>query len=104
MKKLKSFDDYINEGVLPDWAQPSASSGNFEFPNVNYQEYRDRKQSMTNFQVGDEVRCEKPNTPCHDKSGKITSMEGSKYITFQTKDGETIEVEPQFLTKNIIEE
>lgn len=99
MKKLKSFDAYIAEGELPDWAKPSGDIGEMDFLAPNYQKYRDKKQSMTNFQVGDIVMCEKHAAACHGKTGKITSMEGARLITFQTAEGETFEIEPQYLRK-----
>lgn len=107
MKKLKSFDDYMAEGELPDWAKPSGDIGQMDFLATNFQDYRDKKQSMTNFQVGDVVMCEKHTATCHGKVGTITSMEGVRLITFQTVEGETFEIEPQYLRKvegqNIVE-
>jgi hypothetical protein len=54
MKKLKSYDEYINEGSLPEWAQPTSdlTSG---VRKDNYQDHQDPSQSMTRFTPGDRV-------------------------------------------------
>ncbi len=97
MKKFKTFDEFLTEGELPDWAQPSAHPGNMDFLFQNYTEYRDKKQAMSRFSVGDTVTCTKDGAKCMGMTGEIVSMESGKWISFRTPDGSTFEVEPEYL-------
>lgn len=53
MGKLKSYDEYINEGMLPEWARPTSDLKD----RTNLMAFRDDRQSMTRFSVGDKVKC-----------------------------------------------
>jgi hypothetical protein len=97
MKKLKSFDNFIAEGELPSWAKPEANPGNMDFLVPNYTEYRDKKQAMSRFSVGDTVSCTKDGAKCMGMTGEIVSMESGKWITFRVPDGSTYEIEPEYL-------
>lgn len=97
MKKIKTFDQFLTEGELPSWAQPEGSSGNMNFLVPNYSKYRNSKQAMSRFSVGDTVICTKDGAHCMGMTGEIVSMEGGRMITFRIPNGQTFEVEPEYL-------
>ena len=55
MKKLKTFDEYINEGMLPEWAKPNGDYSNRGWLSPNFESHMDARQSMTRFTVGDRI-------------------------------------------------
>ena len=77
-KKLKSFDEFMNEGVLPEWARPTSDLTTAVRKN-NFQDHQDPRQSKTRFTVGDKV-----TEVATGMTGVITSMgDGMNTITWK---------------------
>lgn len=82
MKKLKSFDEFMNEGVMPEWAKPT-SDLTAPVRKNNFKDHQDPKQSMTRFTVGDRVV-----EVASGLEGTITSMgDGMNTITWKCDAG-----------------
>jgi hypothetical protein len=97
MKKIKNFDEFINEGVMPDWAKPNGNYQNRGWLQPNYSKFQDVRQSMTRFTVGDKVvEVESGLT------GTITSMgDGLNTITWKCGSGDRHDSYPQELNKMV---
>ena len=78
---VKLFEEFesstLEESLMPDWAKPNAHSGSIGHAAVSnsYGDYEDRSQSMTNFSVGDKVRCIDPHAASYGKTGSIVAFE-----------------------------
>jgi len=91
---MKSFDEFMNEGVMPEWARPT-SDLTTAVRKDNYQEHQDPKQSMTRFTVGDRVVEVETGM-----QGVITSMgDGMNTITWTNVLGQRCDSYPQALDK-----
>jgi hypothetical protein len=77
IKLFEEFESDINEGILPQWAKPNAPVGAIGHAAVanSYATYEDRTQSMTNFTIGDKVRCIDPQAASYGKIGSIVAFE-----------------------------
>ena len=91
MGKLKSYNEFIAEGLLPDWAKPTSSLKD----ETNLLKYRDGKQSMTRFSVGDVV--ENVHTGI---IGEISSMgDGMNTLTIYDEAGARYDYKAEDLEK-----
>jgi len=91
-KTIKSFDEFMNEGVMPEWAKPTSdlTSG---VRKDNYQEHQDPSQSMTRFNIGDKIVEVETGV-----SGTITSMgDGLDTITWKCESGQRHDSYPKQL-------
>ena len=96
MKKLKSYDEYINEGSLPKWAQPTSDLTAIVRKD-NFQGFQDERQSMTRFTVGDRIVEVETGL-----QGIITSMgDGMNTITWKCESGDRHDSYAQELDKTI---
>ena len=96
MKKLKSFDEFMNEGVMPEWAKPTSDLTS-AVRKDNFQEHQDPKQSMTRFTVGDRIVEVESGL-----EGVITSMgDGMNTITWKCDAGMRHDSYPQELEKTL---
>jgi hypothetical protein len=78
MKKyIQLFEEFSGDGVMPLWARPNAPAGAIGHAAVanSYGDYMDRSQSMTNFSVGDRVRCVDSALECYGMDGEIVAFE-----------------------------
>jgi hypothetical protein len=118
---VKLFEDFaqtigsVDPGmsVLPNWAKPNAPVGAIGHAALenSFGEYTDRSQSMTNFSIGDKVRCIDPKAPSYGRVGSIVAFED---VTVRWKIDETdttvgidaleYRCHPQMLQKIIVEE
>ena len=118
---VKLFEDFAQTigsvepgmSVLPQWAKPNAPVGAIGHAAVanSYAAYEDRSQSMTNFSIGDKVRCIDPKAPSYGRIGSIVAFED---VTVRWKVDETDQTvgidaleyrcHPQNLQKVILEE
>jgi hypothetical protein len=118
---IKLFEEFVTDlgsvnpgmSVLPQWAKPNAPVGAIGHAALenSFGEYTDRAQSMTNFSVGDKVRCIDPKAPSYGKIGSIVAFED---VTVRWKVDETdtnvgidaleYRCHPQNLQKVILEE
>jgi hypothetical protein len=95
MKKIKSFDEFINEGVLPEWARPNGDYSDRKWLSPNFEQHMDPRQSMTRFTVGDRVVEVETGV-----EGIITSMgDGMNTITWKNDAGERVDSYAQELDK-----
>ena len=82
MKKLKKFDEWMNEGVLPDWVRPT-SDLTANVRGHNLLDHQDTRQSMTRFTEGDKIVELSTGV-----EGKISSMgDGMNTITWYCDGG-----------------
>ena len=74
---IKLFEDFTADCELPLWSKPNAPQGAIGHAAVSHSlgKYMDRSQSMTNFSVGDRVRCIDPVSSSCDLEGKIIAFE-----------------------------
>lgn len=76
---IKLFEEFTAQplGVMPDWAKPNAQVGSIGHAAVSnsYAAYEDDSQSMTNFSIGDKVRCIDPQAASYGKVGSIVAFE-----------------------------
>jgi len=94
MRKLKSFDEFMNEGVMPDWARPTSDLTAIVRKD-NFQGFQDERQSMTRFTVGDRITEIESGL-----EGIITSMgDGMNTITWKSDSGDRHDSYPQELDK-----
>ena len=113
IKLFEEFESEINEGILPGWARPHAPQGAIGHAALenSFSEYTDRSQSMTNFTIGDKVRCIDPQAPSYGRTGSIVAFED---VTVRWKvdntdttvgiDALEYRCHPQNLEKIIVEE
>lgn len=88
MGKLKNYDQFISEGILPEWTK-SPEVNNRE----NFGKYRDEEQSMARFVPGDRVRSK--YTPVF---GKVTSLgDGMNTVTVVDDFGHRHDFKPEDL-------
>jgi hypothetical protein len=93
-KKIKSFDEFMNEGSMPDWATPTSDLTAIVRKH-NYDGYQDERQSMTRFTVGDKIV-----EVASGLEGTITSMgDGANTITWKCGSGDRHDSYPQDLDK-----
>lgn len=113
IKLFEEFETEMNEGILPMWAQPNAPQGAIGHAALenSFGEYTDRSQSMTNFSVGDKVRCIDPKAASYGRIGSIVAFEDATVRWKVDNTDTTVGVDaleyrchPQNLQKVILEE
>jgi len=79
----------VEEGGLNDdsWMRPNSDYSNRKWLVSNYEMYQDIKQSMTRFQIGQEVRCVNPQHESNGLVGTIVSFEDTT-IRWEVKNSE----------------
>ena len=91
--KIKGYDDWLNEGDMPEWAQPNNSFANGKSMGPNFPEYTEEGQSMIGFVPGDRVTEINTNI-----SGNIISLgDGCNTIKWRCDIGKIRDTQPQGL-------
>lgn len=87
---VKLFEEFIQEGIMPEWTQPNAQVGSIGHAAVenSFGKHQDPTQSMTVFSVGDPVRCINPGKPEYGRIGKIVAFED---VTIRWRENNTDE-------------
>jgi len=70
------------------WMRPNGNYGDRNWLIPNYNEYQDIKQSMTRFQIGQDVKCVNANHESCGLTGKIIAFEDAT-IRWEVKNSET---------------
>lgn len=70
------------------WMRPNGNFSNREGLVHNFTDYQDIKQSMTRFQIGDEVRCVHQGSESNGLTGRIVAFEDAT-IRWETDNSKT---------------